>query len=390
MRNCVPPQNIDKHNKLTNLRRRNVIKNLVTSKLLADNKSPQAFNFLGKKHKLTLTINDDLEKFIKRELRRYRTDHSAVVVIDNETGHVISLVGNSSNIGIDNKIALSSSHPAASLSKIVTAAGLLEYGRLSTNTNFSFYGKGTTLYKGQVFKESKRWARKMSLGKAFAFSNNVIFGKAAVKNLKEVELLKMANLFGFNKKLSKEFNLTSSTFELPSDKYNLAELASGFNRQTLISPVHGAVISSIIANKGILKSPKILKSVLIIDENEEIKINNLKNKRVLTSDAAGQIESMMRMAVSRGTATSVFKKLKRSLKRSLIIGGKTGSISGGIPYGKRDWFISFARPKNEIYGKGISIAVMNINKEKWHVRSAFIARRVIEYFFQKAKLVSSY
>ena len=34
--------------------------------------------------------------------------------------------------------------------------------------------------------------------------------------------------------------------------YGLAELASGFNKGTMMSPVHGAIIASVIANGGVL------------------------------------------------------------------------------------------------------------------------------------------
>ena len=35
------------------------------------------------------------------------------------------------------------------------------------------------------------------------------------------------------------------------DEYGLAEMASGFNRETLISPLHGAMIASVFANDGV-------------------------------------------------------------------------------------------------------------------------------------------
>ena len=71
------------------------------------------------------------------------------------------------------------------------------------------------------------------------------------------------------------------------------------------------------------------------------------------------------------------------MKKKLIIGGKTGSITGGVPNGKRDWLTVFAMPKNPLYGKGISVAVMNINVKKWYVRSTFLAKKVIEFYYKK-------
>ena len=71
------------------------------------------------------------------------------------------------------------------------------------------------------------------------------------------------------------------------------------------------------------------------------------------------------------------------MKKKLSIGAKTGSITGGFPEGKREWVTAFATPKDERKGKGISIAVVNILNKKWYVRSSYIAKKVIEYYFSK-------
>jgi hypothetical protein len=59
---------------------------------------------------------------------------------------------------------------------------------------------------------------------------------------------------------------------------------------------------------------------------------------------------------------------------------KTGRISGGFPDGVRDWFTVFAKPKQGD-DKGISICVMNINGSSWYVKSSYIAKKIIEYYY---------
>jgi hypothetical protein len=88
--------------------------------------------------------------------------------------------------------------------------------------------------------------------------------------------------------------------------------------------------------------------------------------------------------VNRGTARGAFRRMRKSLKDNLIIGGKTGSITGGEPFGKRDWFVSYARPKN---GKdqGISIAVMIVNIKKWYIKSPYLAKNIIQYYYKSLK-----
>ena len=109
----------------------------------------------------------------------------------------------------------------------------------------------------------------------------------------------------------------------------------------------------------------------------------LLKKRVIKSSTSELISKAMENTVKKGTARKSFKRLDRFLKEQLKIGGKTGSITGGIPFGKRDWFSAFAIPKNKKLGEGISISVMNINVDKWFVRSAYLAREVIDFYYKE-------
>ena len=67
--------------------------------------------------------------------------------------------------------------------------------------------------------------------------------------------------------------------------------------------------------------------------------------------------------------------------KTLDIGGKTGTITGGIPYGKRDWFISYAKKSDQEEDRGISVAVMIVNLEKWYVKSTVLAKDIIQHYY---------
>ncbi|MCY4524001.1 MAG: hypothetical protein OXB84_04610, partial [Halobacteriovoraceae bacterium] len=103
--------------------------------------------------------------------------------------------------------------------------------------------------------------------------------------------------------------------------------------------------------------------------------------KVLSMSSAIRLKRMMKETLRRGTAKSIFRKIDAKLKKNLELGGKTGSITGGEPFGKRDWFIMYAIPK-EGDDLGISIAVMNINVKKWFVKSAHLALKVVEKYYQ--------
>ncbi|WP_290733541.1 penicillin-binding transpeptidase domain-containing protein [Halobacteriovorax sp. JY17] len=330
------------------------------------------------------SFNEDLTAYIKKILKRYRSDYSSVIVIDNETGYILSAVGyerkdNQFNI----TLPFSSTHPSASLFKIVTTADLLEKSEVTKDSVFKFRGRGTTLYKYQLKDKKSRWQRRQSFERAFAYSNNVIFGKAAIKNTTGERLFDMAADFGFNEKLMEEISLSKSVFEMPDTDYELAEKASGFNKKTMISPIHAAVMASVVANDGVLNYPRVVTEISDNVTKKVIWSPQQRTKRVLEVPTARELQELMEVTVKRGTARGSFRRVNRKLLNGLEIGGKTGSITGGIPFGKRDWFTSFAVPVNKNHGKGISIAVMNINLEKWYVKSSYLARKVIEYYYKE-------
>ncbi len=383
------------HKMWENMKKEERREEIITTRSLVKENLNEAFKFSKKTFPkkvdlkeeqvdIKYSFNEDLTAYIKKILKRYRSDYSSVIVIDNETGYILSAVGyerkdNQFNI----TLPFSSTHPSASLFKIVTTADLLEKSDVTKDSVFKFRGRGTTLYKYQLKDKKSRWQRRQSFERAFAYSNNVIFGKAAIKNTTGERLFDMAADFGFNEKLMEEISLSKSIFEMPDTDYELAEKASGFNKKTMISPIHAAVLASVVANDGILNYPRVVTEISDNVTKKMIWSPQHKTKRVLEVPTARELQELMEVTVKRGTARGSFRRLNRKLQNGLEIGGKTGSITGGIPFGKRDWFTSFAVPVNKNHGKGISIAVMNINLNKWYVKSSYLARKVIEYYYKE-------
>ena len=342
-----------------------------------------------KKAKIEYAFNPQLDAHIRKLLKQYRSDYATVTVIDNETGAVLAAVGHEGRSNsTDNRLVLSATHPSASLIKIVTAAELIQSGKVKKETPFEFRGRSTTLFKYQIDdSKSNRWDKSQTFETAFAKSNNVIFGKAAIHNIDSDKLVKMAENFGYNQSLILELPFIKSFIGTAGDNYHLAELASGFNDETIISPIHAAVMASVIANNGVLKSPRLITKVTEAQSGESLWTNPIHEKRVLTPEAAAEMRDMMGMTIDGGTARKSFGKMNTGYKNALMIGGKTGSITGGKPFGKRDWFAAYAMPRDPEHGKGISISVMNVNVKKWHVKSTMLAKSVIEYYYNNVKPV---
>lgn len=332
------------------------------------------------------SINKKLEKQVRRYLNRYRSDYTSVVIIDNNTGKILTAIDydkKEKDFGVS--LSFSSTNPAASVFKVITAADLLENTKTSKETQFSYNGRSSTLYKYQLKDRKNKWTRSILLKNAFAKSNNVVFAKAAIKKSNPTSLLKMANKFGFNNDLLQLLDAGESRLLVADNEYSLAELASGFNKRTMISPLHGAMIASVMANDGIFKQPSIIESIIDTKQAREVWKPKCILRRVISEKSASEIRDMMQLTVKRGTARGAFRPWKIKRIKNIEIGGKTGSITGGVPYGKRDWFISYAKPRNDALDKGISVCVMIVNVKKWYIKSTYLAKKIIQYYYDDLK-----
>jgi len=346
---------------------------------------PEKIEINEDKYDVEYSFDSRLTDFVENLLKRHRSDYSAIVVIENDTGKILAAVGHERKGNqLNRSLAFSSTHPAASLIKIVTSADLLENTPVDLATEFTFRGRGTTLYRSQIETPKNRATNKQTLERAFAYSNNVIFGRAAIRNSSNDSLFKMATDFGFNQDIMNDISLTKSVFHMPTDDYNLAELASGFNRETLISPIHASVLAAIVANNGVRRAPRIIESVRNRETGEELWLNDLRSERVFSSETADSLRKLMQATTKSGTARGAFRQLPKRMSDRLEIGGKTGSITGGMPFGRRDWFVAYAKPDmGDKRHAGISIAVMNVNVNKWYVKSTFLAREVVRYYYSQ-------
>jgi penicillin-binding protein A len=347
---------------------------------------PSKVSLDNRDYELKYTINEKLEAHIKRLLQKYRSDYTSVVVIDNNTGKILTAIDydrNTNDFGV--ALTFSSTNPAASIFKVITAAELLENTKTSKETEFSYSGKSSTLYKYQLKNTTSKWTRTEPLKNSFAKSNNVVFGKAALMHANQESLHNMANKFGFNNELMQFIDAGSSKLFIAENDYALAELASGFNTETMISPVHGAVIASVIANDGILKQPTLIEHIKDVKQDRVVWQIQENFKKAISEEAALELREMMELTVQRGTARNAFRPWKTKKLQQLEIGGKTGSITGGIPHGKRDWFVSYARPRNDASDKGVSVCVMIVNVKKWYIKSTYLAKEIIQYYYHDLK-----
>ena len=253
------------------------------------------------------------------------------MVIDNNTGEVIAASGRNYETKNESRnLAFSSTHPAASLAKVITAASLFENSKVSPKTTLKFNGKGTTLYKFQLKDKTNRWTRRISFERAFNFSNNVVFGKAAIKYLNSQHLFTSAVNFGFNSEITKDLILPRSRFLSAESNYELAEFASGFNKKTTISPLHAAYISYVVARDGFVTPLKIINEIKN-ESDELLAIEKTSPEQKIPSSVSKKLKKIMISTVHKGTARGLISGFEAKASRKAHDWCKNRLYNGRFP-----------------------------------------------------------
>ncbi len=327
------------------------------------------------------TFDESVHQDMADVYLKYQPDYACFVALDVETGAILNITSFIKSDEQFDNLVMRSDYPAASVFKMVTAAAGLDLGKVSPSTVLPFNGKSTTLYKSQVLRhKTNKWTRNPTLKESFAKSINTVFGRLGIYQLGAENLSRYATRFGFGQSMDTDFNLPMSTVGLDlSNQWQIAEAASGYTKDITLSPIHAAQMAAIVANDGKMVTPYMVQSIRDVSGNEIYKaLEETKPELVISQESAKALRSLMTETTRIGSARKSFQGLNRyKVYRNMEIGGKTGSLTGYSPKGRHDWFVGYAE-KN---GRKVAYASLIINKEKWYVRSAYVARQFIYHYF---------
>lgn len=335
---------------------------------------------------LQTSLDMDLQNHLLDAMDRRNSRYIAVVVMDPDSGRILALAGfNKSDP--DTNPCMDNQFPAASIFKIVTAAAAIEKFGFDANTRFFFNGRKHTLYKSQLKQSKNKYSQKISLRDAFAQSVNPVFGKIGVHYLKADDLAVYANGFGFNRPISFEIPVMTSFLDMSDEPYQWAEIACGFNRETLITPLHGVSIASAILNQGRLVQPSIIEK--ITDENgRTLYSSNSAAEQIISMKTSEIMHRLMAATIERGTARKAFSGFRRDKTLSrLTIGGKTGSINNEQNDTRYDWFVGYAEEKNGT--EKIALSILVAHENYIGIKASEYARLSIKKYFQDYFLASA-
>jgi cell division protein FtsI/penicillin-binding protein 2 len=329
---------------------------------------------------LETSLDSNLQHYLEERMDRKNSRFIGIVVMQSDTGRILAMVGFDKTKS-DVNPCLRNSFPAASIFKIVTAAAAVDHCGYEANTVLHFNGYKHTLYRNQLKERINRHTNRVLFKDSFAQSINPVFGKIGILYLGKTILEEYAAAFGFNQSIDFELPVSASRFQIKEIPYHWAEIASGFNHDTTISPIHAAMMASAVINEGRMVEPTIVDRV--IDDEGQLLYRNQTQwfGRAMTPKASNVLSRLMEETVKAGTGRKSFRDRRRhKILSKLTIGGKTGSIFNREHDARFDWFVGYAQQK-----KGpaqLAIAVLVAHEEYIGIRATAYARWAMDHYFK--------
>jgi len=301
-----------------------------------------------------------------------------IVAMEPSTGRILAMASFDSSGPLSNQ-CVDSLFPAASVFKIVTAAAGIEILDYDVDSSLTYNGRKHTLYRSQLKARFNRYTHSITLQDSFAQSINPVFGKMGA-SLGKTVLERYADAFGFNHTIDFELPVVPSIISLSDDPYQWAEIASGFNRETSMSPLHGALMAAVILNGGRTIEPAIVSHITNTAGRAVYRHRATLGERTISPEAALILSNLMVATVRSGTCRRTFEGHRESqILSQLRIGGKTGSINSRSQDKRYDWFVGFAREKDG--SGGLVLSVLVAHGRYIGTRASSYARLAIEHFF---------
>lgn len=224
-------------------------------------------------------------------------------------------------------------YPPGSTFKLVTAAAALADGKTPDSTVASpdrLKLPGTSTF---LPNSSSCGGTEVSITQALKVSCNTAFANLGLE-LGQDKLRRQAQLFGFDQRHLAELGGVASQFPDQLDESQLALSAIG-QYDVAASPLQMAMVTSAIANDGVLMEPYVVSMVQAPDLKPIQTHKPTALSTAMTPANARALQQMMGVVVSRGTGSS-------AQIPGIGVGGKTGTAQSDLSRKPYAWFTSFA------------------------------------------------
>ncbi|OFI07495.1 penicillin-binding protein A [Clostridium acetireducens DSM 10703] len=360
------------------------------NELMTTNIKDSLLDFIKSKGKEEPKIGNSIKSTLNYKVQQKAFEllgdnKGAVVVIEPKTGEILALVSKPSynpnklddiwsSINKDNdrpliNRATAGLYPPGSTFKVLTAVSALQ--NIDGIMNRTFQDNGTLVFNStqSLSNFNGESFGSINFRQSFVHSSNVVFGSLGLE-LGNSRLKDTAEKFFFNKNIpSDDIVIENSKFPtLKSyEKGNIAQSAIG-QATVLSTPMEMALITSTIANDGVMMKPKLVKEILSYKGERVQDLEPEQIGKIMTNDESRIIKEFMREVVRSGTG-------RGASVEGVEVCGKTGTADhreGGYAP-PHSWFIGFAPYDNP----KVAVAVIVEEGGQGGIAAARIASEVI-------------
>lgn len=326
-----------------------------------------------------LTLDPKLQLFVNRVLKKHALPQAAVVMMEPSTGKILAYASRSQD-GSTKDLNVDAFAPSASVFKVVTGSALVQVANVSPDLKTCYSGGEQKITAADLKEDPKKDSWCATLAQAMGRSINTVFARLAARKLNGPDLHAIASQLGYGAPIPFDVPVTISKIDLPTDTLGFARTAAGFWNTTL-SPLHGALLASTIANGGVMMRPYLVTDV--VDGSSVVYKANTpaQLRKALEPATAAAVEKMMTETVAQGTSYKAFHDAKgKSFIPGIEIAGKTGTLNNPQPVKLYTWFVGYAPTKNP----KIAIATLVVNDPVWKVKANVVAREALQAYFAQS------
>jgi cell division protein FtsI (penicillin-binding protein 3) len=281
---------------------------------------------------LRLTIDRDVQWYAQRVLRAAvqgaKARSGAVVVLDSKTGELLALAdyptfdpndpAKSPAVQLSSR-ALSDVYEPGSVEKVLTAAALLDAGKVTPRTRIRVPSELPVLDRkiGDWFEHG---LMRFTLAGVLARSSNIGTALAA-QEFTAAELWKYLDLFGLGRRT--EVGIAGETRGLlpPPEAWSELTLAQiSFGQGLSVNALQMATAVNALANEGELVTPSLLQGRVSTRTGNEVGTETTRKRRVVSPKAARQTAEMMELVTTPDVGTAPGAGLE-----GYRVAGKTGT-----------------------------------------------------------------
>lgn len=315
----------------------------------------------------------------------------AVVVMEPDTGKILVMVSkpdfdpnNISQVIEDSQNDSSSSYllnratqglyPPGSTFKVLTA---LEYIKENPNTyeNYSYTCESEDIFSGvPIHCYNNKAHGFVDLKDSLAYSCNTSFANIGM-NLNIDGLNKLCEEFLYNNELPYEGAYKESQFDLSksSDRSEIPQTVIG-QGNTLVTPLHNAMIMATIANGGVMMQPYLIDRIENCDGALVKKFSSNSCGRIIDASEAAIMIELMTGVTEYGTAADKFAGA------AYTVAGKTGTAEYNSNGDSHSWFVGFSNIDNP----DIVVCVIIEKASSTGASASAAARKIFDaYYLEK-------